>query len=200
MPDAKTHDVITVISGAVLTPFAYQYTLQQGVTGEQAMLGATLFLAAHLVSGIMFSPDLDLDSSIDDRWGIFFWIWRPYMWAVPHRNFWSHSLVVSPMIRLLYFYLVLILLLMGGSWLLAQVGIIFPYQHWQVTNWIVGVAQQYPRETWTVLLGFVTGSAAHSIADWLVTGGKRYLRSVGIRISGGDPVHSARIPDRGRRR
>ena len=63
----------------------------------------------------MFSPDLDLDSAIDDRWGIFFWIWRPYMWLVPHRSrLLSHGLVIAPLLRLLYFYLVVLLLIGFG--------------------------------------------------------------------------------------
>ena len=33
------------------------------------------------------------------------------------------------------------------------------------------------------IAGFITGSAAHSIADWLVTGGKRYLRRLGFRVT-----------------
>jgi hypothetical protein len=33
------------------------------------------------------------------------------------------------------------------------------------------------------VIGFITGSAAHSIADWLVTGGKRYLRQLGFRVT-----------------
>jgi len=32
------------------------------------------------------------------------------------------------------------------------------------------------------IFGFISGSAAHTIADWLVTGGKRYVRMAGIRL------------------
>jgi len=32
------------------------------------------------------------------------------------------------------------------------------------------------------ILGFISGSAAHTIADWLVTGGKRYVQMTGIRL------------------
>ena len=43
--------------------------------------------------------------------------------------------------------------------------------------------RDHPRETQAFLAGFITGSAAHSIADWLVTGGKRYLRRLGFRVT-----------------
>ena len=47
----------------------------------------------------------------------------------------------------------------------------------------------YPEETSVFVLGFITGSAAHSIADWLVTGGKRYLRMLGIPVRGNYRYH-----------
>src|SRR5919197_2843199 len=105
MPGAQTHDTITLISGAVLAPLTY-FTLQNLTQSpDAARTDAILLLGAHLLSGMMFSPDLDIDSAIDNRWGIFFWIWRPYMWFVPHRSrLLSHGLVIAPLLRLLYFY------------------------------------------------------------------------------------------------
>ncbi len=183
MPDAPTHDGITVVTGVVLAPLAYLALRQLGVAEEQAPTGTAICVVAHLLSGIMFSPDLDLDSAIDDRWGIFFWIWRPYTWLVPHRHFWSHGLILPPLLRLGYFYLVVVLLLSGGAWLLGQIGIVVPDLHARLNQALLGVAQTYPRESWCFLAGFITGAAAHSAADWLVTGGKRYLRRIGIRIT-----------------
>src|SRR3712207_525087 len=102
MPGARTHDVITVITGLALAPVGYSALLSLGLTPDSALRNTAVLVGAHLLSGIMFSPDLDLDSSIDDRWGIFFWIWRPYMWIVPHRHRWlSHGLIVSALLRLL---------------------------------------------------------------------------------------------------
>jgi uncharacterized metal-binding protein len=183
MPDARTHDAITVISGAALAPIAFLAQTRAGVTTEAAVTTSGLLVIAHLVSGILFSPDLDLDSAIDDRWGIFFWIWRPYMWLVPHRHrILSHGLVISQLLRLAYFYGVVVGLVWLASWLLGKIGILLPYTHTWITERLLSVARSYPRETWAVLIGFCTGGAAHTIADWCVTGGKRYLRRVGIRI------------------
>ena len=39
------------------------------------------------------------------------------------------------------------------------------------------------RETWSFVVGFCTGGAAHTIADWLVTGGTRYLNGMGFRVT-----------------
>ena len=102
MPGARTHDIITVATGLALAPLAYSTNIALELPPELALRHAALLAGAHMLSGIMFSPDLDLDSAIDNRWGIFFWIWRPYMWAVPHRSRWlSHGLLLPPLLRLL---------------------------------------------------------------------------------------------------
>jgi uncharacterized metal-binding protein len=183
MPGAHTHDIITVATGVALAPIAYTGNLALGLAPEQALRQAALLVGAHMLSGIMFSPDLDLDGAIDDRWGIFFWIWRPYMWIVPHRSrMLSHGLVIPPILRLLYFYWVVIGCVIGGTWILGRLGVNVPDLHTHISDTVFGLVRDYPRETWSFMIGFITGSAAHSIADWLVTGGKHYVHSLGFRI------------------
>jgi uncharacterized metal-binding protein len=184
MPGVHTHDVITFVTGAALMPIAYLGQVGAGIASAEALTNAGLLVGAHIISGVMFSPDLDLDSAIDDRWGIFFWIWRPYTWAVPHRHrLLSHGLVISQLLRLLYFYVVLMLLLIGVAWVLGRIGIIVPDYHVRLTNALLGLARDYPRQTLAFIAGFCSGGAAHTIADWLVTGGKRYLRRLGFRLT-----------------
>src|SRR5262245_64584305 len=135
MPGARTHDLITIITGVALAPLTYTVLIQSGVAPDVALANTGVLVGAHMLSGIMFSPDLDLDSRIDNRWGIFFWIWRPYMWFVPHRHrLLSHGLVISQLLRLVYFYTVLVVLLAGGAWVLGRIGIAVPDYHVRVTN------------------------------------------------------------------
>jgi uncharacterized metal-binding protein len=196
VPGARTHDLITVVTGAALMPPAYAVFAGAGPVQATSLVG--WFVGAHLLSGIMFSPDLDLDSAIDDRWGPLFWIWRPYMWMVPHRRFFSHSLVFSPLLRLLYFYVAVVVTLVVGAWLLGTAGVTVPYLHVVVTERIFFVLREYPAEVRAFLLGFITGSAAHTIADWLVTGGKRYLRAFGFRVQRDYSNHDRYVPRRRR--
>src|SRR6266508_536970 len=184
MPGARTHDIITVVTGLGLAPVAYSTNMTVGLPADQALRDTALLVGAHLISGILFSPDLDLDGAIDNRWGIFFWIWRPYMWLVPHRSrLLSHGLVIAPLLRLLYFYLMVVLVMIASAWLLARVGIALPDLHIRLGDALLGLMHDHPRETQAFVAGFVTGSAAHSIADWLVSGGKRYLRRLGFRVT-----------------
>jgi uncharacterized metal-binding protein len=200
MPGARTHDAITVITGLALAPVSYPALLGMTLPPEAATRNTAILVAAHLVSGIMFSPDLDLDSAIDDRWGIFFWIWRPYMWLVPHRHrLLSHGLVIAPLLRLLYFYGVVVGILIALAWLLGQIGIAVPSLHVQLGAALLGLITDHPHEARSFIIGFITGSAAHTIADWLVTGGKRYLRGLGFRVTIDYSGHDGWYP-RARRR
>ena len=184
MPGARTHDAITVITGLALVPIGYSWVHERSPSPEMAATDIALLVGAHLLSGMMFSPDLDLDSAIDNRWGMFYWIWRPYMWAVPHRSpLLSHGLVIPPLLRLLYFFAVVGLLFFGLAWALGQVGIVLPNYYAQAAAYLLSLARAHPREVMAVLVGFVTGSAAHSIADWLVTDGKHVLHGVGIHVA-----------------
>ena len=201
MPDAHTHDIITVATGAVLTLPVYAYTLHQTDNSQVALANTAIFFVAHCVSGMLFSPDLDLDSSIDNRWGVFFWIWRPYMWVVPHRSrMLSHGLIFPALLRLAYFYLVVMGLMIGLTWALGRLGIIWPDYHIQLTNYIRAVVGEHPREVVSFLVAFCTGGAVHTIADWLVTGGKHYLYRMGFRISKRYENHDQWQPRRRRHR
>lgn len=197
MPDARTHDLITVATGVVMTPVAYGYLSETMQRGHAEAVTLTLWLVgSHLVSGILFSPDLDLDSRIDNRWGVFYWIWRPYMRVIPHRHFFSHSLIFSPLLRLAYFYLVVTLLLFFWVWVMAQLGLVVPDYHMQLYQYMRAWLSANPEVSAAVLLGFCTGSAAHTIADWSVTNGQRFLRIFGIRITRSYRGHDGSIHQR----
>lgn len=197
MPDARTHDIITYATAAALAPIAQ--VAQVGlldIAPSAAWPNTAWLVIAHILSGVMFSPDLDLDSAIDNRWGIFFWIWRPYMWLIPHRSFWSHSLIVAPLLRLAYFYLVIAGMLIGATWLLGLTGIVLPDYHTQIAQALARLIAAHPGAATAFLAGFCTGSAAHSIADWLVTGGKHILRGLGIRVTRDYRGHDRYVPRR----
>lgn len=94
MPNAKTHDAINLYAAPLVGMAVYAVTRQMDV--------AAAVVAGHVVGTIYLSPDLDLvGGSIDDRWGLLRFIWRPYGWLVGHRSVLSHS-GVSALLRLAY--------------------------------------------------------------------------------------------------
>lgn len=99
MPGGRTHDVVTV----VVAPVAF-------VIGAawRGWPGGLMFAGAHLFSGLMLSPDLDVGTGSYPyrRWGPFRVVWQPYMRAIGHRSRLSHGPVVGTFLRLAYLGLV----------------------------------------------------------------------------------------------
>jgi len=162
MPGAHTHDMITVVSGVALAPVWWI------VSPDHAMATVLTITAAHMLSGLLFSCDLDVDSREYRRWGPLRLIWWPYKEAIPHRSWLSHGLVIGPLLRLAYFGLIVY----GLLWLVL-------HATGNADTWaaVLRSFRQMLREnsgqTYAFLWGFITGGAAHSIPDWITTGTKR---------------------------
>lgn len=162
MPNVRTHDLITTLSGAALLPLSWLLLPSRSLT-----LALTIS-TAHWLAGLIFSPDLDIFGTNYRRWGPLRVLWWPYAKTIPHRSWLSHGLIVGPLLQLVYFVAVF-----GG---LAAVLLLLVGQHsiWnEFVRWLLVVGSEYPALVVGFLGGFITGSASHSIPDWLSTGTKR---------------------------
>lgn len=171
MPSGRVHDAITVFTAATAVPVILRLHPQPDWASVGVGIGAYLF------SGLALSPDLDVNSRAYRRWGVFRFFWLPYQWLTPHRHWLSHNWVFGPVLRALYFFLILYILLRLGIRAIDQ--------------WIVPVNQSevlraLERElrltlrthvTWaqSALIGVVAGGTVHSIADGFVTWFKKTL-------------------------
>jgi uncharacterized metal-binding protein len=162
MPGAHTHDTITLVSGVILAPASWL------LLPDHSLMTALTITGAHLVSGLLFSCDLDIESLEYQRWGPLRLIWWPYKESVPHRSWLSHGLVIGPLLRLAYFGLIAY----GLLWLTLRATNNLPLLH-ELEQSFVRTIQQHPGQTYAFLGGFILGGAAHSIPDWLTTGAKR---------------------------
>src|SRR5438552_3478073 len=108
MPSARTHDFITIVTGAAGAPVTLNANLPD--LGRANPTNALVLVGAYLISGLLFSPDLDLRSAPYKRWRRLRWLWLPYQKMVRHRSWVSHSLFFGPLFRVLYFALMLCLL------------------------------------------------------------------------------------------
>lgn len=172
MPSAETHDRIALYAaGAMLVPSYVVLRYGLGDAPEAAYTGTLLLIGAHLFGSWLLSPDLDLDSRIDDRWGPFRMIWLPYMRLVPHRHFLSHS-GVSGIIRLVYLYLVIvgILAILGFGAYLLQIDVAY---HRSFTNWLWDTLRSGSRPALLLITGVVISDLIHVISDWIDTRRKR---------------------------
>ena len=162
MPSGKTHDAITFILAAPTFVAAW------GLTGNLSL--ALLVTGAMLFGGLMFGPDLDIQSRQYARWGVFRFLWLPYRMLFRHRSRWSHGIIFGTLIRILYFTIVLALLALGGVYLRAMFtnGLMPGFAEFaQAWNAIEAGARQNVGEhaVWAVLAGLWWGAASHTLTD-----------------------------------
>src|SRR5919199_2548329 len=103
MPSGRTHDLITLILAAPTAAVPYY------VTGDWTVTAITT--AAMVFGGLMFGPDLDIQSRQYTRWGPLRFLWWPYKVALPHRSRLSHSILLGTWVRVIYFLIVVSLTL-----------------------------------------------------------------------------------------
>ncbi len=182
MPGAKTHDAIALASSVVIAPISYMALAVRGDTPIEAAAGAGLLIGAHLIGSFWLSPDLDIDSAIDNRWGPLFWIWRPYMWAVPHRHrIFSHS-GISGLLRIAYLYLIVCLMLITAMLLATWFGATPSWPAIRTLNeWVLGLIINHPREAGLIAIGIVLSDLIHTATDHVSTFSRRQLRAIGLR-------------------
>jgi uncharacterized metal-binding protein len=165
MPSGKTHDLITL----VLAPPTF--AAAWGLTGGNWVL-ATAATAAMLFGGLMFGPDLDIQSKQYTRWGVFRFLWFPYKVVFRHRSRWSHGIIFGTLIRVVYFAAALALLGWAGVYVRAAyvAGAAAPGWADLVRAWglIEAGAAHYGfggAEALAVLAGLWWGAASHTLTD-----------------------------------
>jgi uncharacterized metal-binding protein len=109
MPSGKTHDLITFLLAAPTAAFTYYFTRDWVLTAVAT--------AAMLFGGLMFGPDLDVQSRQYTRWGPLRFLWWPYKVALRHRSRWSHSIMLGTLIRVVYFLIVVTIVLVASLYI-----------------------------------------------------------------------------------
>jgi uncharacterized metal-binding protein len=162
MPQAKTHDLITLI----LAPPTYIATLQLTDSSDLAIL-ATISM---LFAGLMFGPDLDIQSKQYARWGPFGFLWWPYRFIFRHRSRLSHGILLGTAIRVAYFAAMLIIVAAVGLFVIRLiVGDAVKARSLQamiVSVWqsLTSVDRRYLLATF---IGLWWGATSHTLTDWL---------------------------------
>jgi uncharacterized metal-binding protein len=166
MPSGRTHDRITYLFAAPAAFAAYAYA--------RSPMHALLAAVGVLFGGLMFGPDLDVKSVQYYRWGPLRWIWWPYQRMFRHRSAWTHGIVASLIVRLVYFALVVAVLGAIAYALFAtyvpglDLAALFPRS-------LAGVGPLDPTDLGMALAGVWLGGALHTWADASVSFAKRML-------------------------
>jgi uncharacterized metal-binding protein len=169
MPSGKTHDLVTLALAAPTFAAAW------GLTGSLALSAAAT--AGCVFGGLMFGPDLDIQSRQYTRWGVFRFLWLPYKAAFRHRSRWSHGIVFGTLIRVVYFAAVLTLLLWAFVYaraLLLTGGAAPGWREvlhaWRLVEEGAAAYGVGPHVLVAILAGLWWGAASHTLTDvfWTV--------------------------------
>lgn len=179
MPGHKTHDTIGLIASIPVAGASFaalHYGL--GDAMPDAAVGAGIVAGSHLVATFWLSPDLDLDSAIDDRWGPLRPIWLPYMHLVPHRSWISHS-IFGGVLRLAYLACIIWLLLFIASVTLQAGGIAENVAYHTVfLDWLLSLQHTGTRPALLIVAGVIAADLTHVSADLVTSEIKGAWRSL----------------------
>jgi uncharacterized metal-binding protein len=179
MPGHKAHDTIGLVAALPIAAASFA-TLHYGLgdTITDAAIGAGIVAGSHLVATFWLSPDLDLDSAIDNRWGPLRPIWLPYMHLVPHRSWVSHS-VVGGVLRLAYLASIIWLILFIASVVLQAGGIAEDIAYHTVfLDWLLSLQHTGTRPALLIVAGVIAADLVHVGADLITSEIKATWRSL----------------------
>lgn len=162
MPAGRTHDNVTLVTASFMIP------ISAGLMFEAQPGRAVLFLGSYLLSGLLFSDDLDIHSIEYKRWKLLRFVWLPYQKLVRHRSWISHGLIVGPLLRITYFAAICT----AAIWLaLTALSRLLPLDASGIIGGFLSALSQsvidHPDWWGVAFLGFVLGGAVHSISDGL---------------------------------
>ncbi|NES79777.1 MULTISPECIES: metal-binding protein [unclassified Okeania] len=164
MPSGSTHDRITLWSLPIVTSLSF---------GLIRSTHLTLFVSgSFLFSGLMFGPDLDINSRQFQRWGWFKWLWRPYQTSLNHRSFLSHGPIIGTALRLLYILTWLGMVVVFGLIIDELLGL-----EWSILGFVESLWQSlslHYQEVIALLVGLELGAMSHSVSDWSSSAYKRF--------------------------
>lgn len=166
MPSGRTHDRVTYL--LILPSFLVAHWYWNDVSLSLITAAAAAF------AGLMFGPDLDIQSAQYARWGPARFIWAPYRFAISHRSRLSHGLLFGTLFRLIYF--VAMIVAISTLVLYAQ----HKYFDATPTSWTAAFQRvsddlvsiwQGTSETslWAGFIGLWAGAAAHTVADLIAS-------------------------------
>ncbi len=174
MPSGRTHDRITLWG----LPFVAGFTFGQTHSGDLTLIVSGGFL----FSGLMFGPDLDINSIQYKRWGLLRWLWIPYQKTLRHRSLLSHGLIIGTTIRLLYL----------ATWLgilsifsLGTAQLIWGVEWRQLVVALIERSTKYTTEWIALYLGLEIGAMSHSVSDWSSSAYKRFQKQRWRRLAHG---------------
>ena len=110
MPDGKNHNIINITVLMLILSITYGLFSRSDISFPVQLPSIELILifsVTYLFGTFFLSPDLDIDSSPYNRWGVFKFLWWPYKVIFKHRGL-SHHPIFGPLTILINFALIFV--------------------------------------------------------------------------------------------
>lgn len=157
MPSGKTHTKINFFA----LPVLLVGLLFWGITNTSFYV---LFGLGYAIGTYFITPDMDIKSDSYRKWGIFRFLWYPYMRIMPHRSFLSHTIVLGDIIRIMYLAIII-------SPVLYVVNIFI------MNGNLLDYVTKHQSILFSLFVGIVGASTMHIIADVLNTNRKKMFKA-----------------------
>ncbi|GAB6452990.1 metal-binding protein [Bacillus cereus] len=157
MPSGKTHTKINFFT----LPVLLVGLLLWGITNTSFYV---LFGLGYVIGTYFITPDMDIKSDSYRKWGIFRFLWYPYMRIMPHRSFLSHTIVLGDIIRVMYLAIIMSPVLYGVNTFIM---------HGDLLDYLI----KKQTVLFSLFVGIVAASTMHIIADVLNTNRKKMFKT-----------------------
>ena len=110
MPDGKNHNIINITVLMLILSITYGLFSRSDISlpvQPPSIESILIFSVTYLFGTFFLSPDLDIDSSPYNRWGVFKFLWWPYKVIFKHRGL-SHHPIFGPLTILINFVLIFV--------------------------------------------------------------------------------------------
>lgn len=161
----KTHDKINHFV-IYFTVIIFVLLLMYLTVGEKYTAIFLLLITGYHIGSYCFGPDLDIKSKPYRRWGKLRFIWKPYQKVFKHRSFWTHSILISDVVRIIYLISIIFPFYAG-------VVVLLNLNSNSVNEMIVGYLNKHKIFHLSFFSGIVLASTIHIISDKISTSRKR---------------------------
>ena len=161
MPSGKIHDSVALIS-VIPIYLAGNYLFKFNQPELYTLVLVSVF------SQMMFGPDLDAQSCQYKRWGLLKWIWLPYRKIFTHRSRFSHGIILGPIFRCIYLFIVCILFFSLLRLFIIQllgIDIIFSLKPGLSEFIVDSKYSDFIPFTAPLIIGLFVGAAIHTFTD-----------------------------------
>lgn len=171
MASGKTHDKITKLMSPFILTIFFMININLLNNTTDIIILTILSVSIYIFAGYMFSGDLDTKSREFNRWGPLRFIWIPYQRLFHHRSIFTHGFLFGPLIRILYIYIIFLLI---SSFMFSLT--IIPFSTFDLIYSTLLFVLKNKLLILNIFLALFLGSGLHTIIDLISSKFKKLFK------------------------